>query len=106
MLSLVDSEFALEFFKGIDPLNRFRCFCVTSNKGQDRDLQRLQRLKMIRLQQLALQDAEPDLDLVQLRGIGWQPKNLNTQRPSVECTLFVEPALQLHWVHESSRCPR
>jgi hypothetical protein len=69
MLSLVDSEFALEFFKGIDPLNRFRCFCVTSNKGQDRDLQRLQRLKVnyYRLKPVAWGASETRLKLSWMR---------------------------------------
>ena len=46
-------------------MNRLRSSVAVPNERPNRLLQGLQALEVIRVQELALQDAEPDLDLVQ-----------------------------------------
>ncbi len=50
---------------------------------------------MIRLQELSLQDTEPNFDLVQPRSIRGQPVDLNAQLPTLALDLLLQPPFQL-----------
>jgi hypothetical protein len=76
-------------------MNGLRSSVAAPNRRPNRLLQRLQALEVIRLQVLALQDAEPDFDLVWPRGGLGQPVDLDPQRPSSGLGLFGQPLLQL-----------
>src|SRR5947209_4267766 len=64
-------EFFLELFNGIGPLDGFCFLVVISNKVCNSLFQGLETLEVIGLQPLALQNAKPDLDLIQPGSIGW-----------------------------------
>jgi hypothetical protein len=63
-LPLIHSGFLLKFLDGVGPLNRFRCLVVVGDEIQDGLLQGSHAFRVGQLQELSLQDAEPDLDLV------------------------------------------
>jgi hypothetical protein len=54
----------LKFLDGVGPLNRFRCLVVVGDEIQDGLPQGSHAFRVGQLQELSLQDAEPDLDLV------------------------------------------
>ena len=89
------TEFLFQFLDGVGPMNRLRRSVAVPNKRPNRLLQCLQAPEVIRLQELPLQDAEPDLDLVQPRGVLGQPVDLDLQRPSSGLGFFGQPLLQL-----------
>lgn len=52
-------------------------------------------LKVIGRQEFALQNTEPEFDLVQPGTIDWQPVDFDGQWPLVQAHLFLQPSLQL-----------
>ena len=61
----------LKFFNGIRPLDWFGLLFILGNKVCDSLFQRLETLKVIRLQALPLQNTQPNLHLIQPGSIGW-----------------------------------
>ncbi len=51
--------------------------------------------KMVRVQEFALQDTKPDLNLIQPGGVGGQPSHLNGQAIRRDLGLLLKPARQL-----------
>ena len=68
---------------------------MVGNEGQDVLSQIAQSFEMIGLQKLVLQDAEPDLNLIQPGSIDGQLVDLDVQRPSVAFNLFLQPTFEL-----------
>ena len=56
------TEFSLHVLDGVGPINSLCNSIARPNNGPNRALQDLQALEVIRLQELAPQDAEPDSD--------------------------------------------
>ena len=75
-------------------MNRFSCTIVASNKGHNVPDQCLDAVKVIRSQQFALQDTEPNFDLIQPRRILGQPIDLDRERPSMLLRLVLQPRPQ------------
>src|SRR5437764_13486618 len=72
-LPLFNSWFKLllKFFNGISPLDWFGLLIILGNKVCDSLFQRLETLKVIRLQALPLQNTKPNLNLIQTGSIGY-----------------------------------
>jgi hypothetical protein len=75
------------------------------NESQDRFLQGFQALEMVRLQQLPLQDAEPDLDLIEQEALVGNQKTwtLNAQPWASHCSCSHCSSCLGAWVAPLSR---
>src|SRR6266702_5599782 len=72
-------KLAFQFFNRVGPLEWFGGLVVVSNEVQDGLLKLIQAAEMIGLQEFALQQTEPNFDLIEPRGIGRQPIELHRQ---------------------------
>ncbi len=89
------SEFVFELFDGIGPIDRFGGLVGIGDVVIERGLQGSGTDKVIGLQVFALQDTEPDFELIEPGGIGRQPEHLKVQSPITDTFLLTEPAFQL-----------
>src|SRR6266700_3819126 len=89
------SEFLFKFLDGIRPVDRLGRLVVVGNEIEDGLLQLVSAEKMVRVQEFALQDTKPDLNLIQPRGVGGQPIHLNGQAARVHRALLLKPVRQL-----------
>src|SRR3990172_285070 len=88
-------ELLLQLGNGVRPLNRLGSAIMVLDELQEYAFQMCHALKMIGRQDLALQDAEPDFDLIQPGSVFGQPKQLDLERPVVQGLLLGQPSLQL-----------
>ena len=65
------SEFLLKLFNSVGPLDGLGRLIVISDVLTERSFQSVSTGKVIGLQMFALQQAEPDFDLIQPGGMGW-----------------------------------
>ena len=82
------SEFLFKLFDGICPVDRFGRLVVISDVLIKRSFQGISTEKVIGLQMFALEDAKPNLDLIQPGRIGRQPMNLEVQS-FITCLLLL-----------------
>jgi hypothetical protein len=83
------SEFLFEFLGGVGPVDRFCRLVVIGNVLTERGFQGSGTDKMIGLQMFALQETEPDFDLIQPGRIGRQPVHLEVQSPVTRAFLLI-----------------
>src|SRR5712691_226520 len=89
------SDFLFKLLDGIGPVDRFGRLIVIGDVLVERGFQGRGTDKMIGLQMFALQDTEPDFDLIQPGRIGRQPMQLEVQSPVTGAFLLLEPAFEL-----------
>src|SRR5258707_2146890 len=89
------SEFLLKLLNGIGPLDRFGCLIVISDVFLQRSFESIGTEKVIGLQVFALQETEPDFDLIQPGGVGGQPMDLKMGPSVTHLFLLLEPAFEL-----------
>lgn len=75
------SEFLLKLLNGVGPVDRFRRLVGISEVLTERSFQRVGTEKVIGLQVFALEETEPDFDLIQPGGVGRQPMHLKVEQP-------------------------
>ncbi len=81
------SELAFELLNRIGPLEGLGGLIVVNDEVEHGLLKLIKAGKMVRLQEFALEQAQPDFDLVQPGGIGRQPIELYRQ-------FFIRPRRQ------------
>ena len=75
-------------------MNRSGSPVVMTDEDQDGLLQVWQGVKVIGLQHLALQDTEPELDLIEPGRVLGQPVDLHLKRPGTSFCLGLQPGFQ------------
>jgi hypothetical protein len=91
----MDSEFVFKLLNCVGPFDRLGLLVVIHKKVSNGLFQVLDTDKVIGLKQLALQDLEPDLQLIKPGGIGRQPTDVKRELTLHHCWLFLQPAFQL-----------
>jgi hypothetical protein len=89
------SEFVFQLLDRVGPVDRFGRLVVIADELHESRFQSLRAGKVIGLQMFALQQAKPDFDLIQPRGVGWQPEHLEVEVPVTGLFLLMEPAFEL-----------
>src|SRR5439155_3251421 len=72
-------ELAFQFFNRVGPLEWFGGLVVVGNEVQDGLLKLIKATEMVGLEEFALQQTEPNFDLIEPGGIGRQPIELYPQ---------------------------
>lgn len=85
----------LQLFNRVRPLKWLGGLIGVRHKIQDGPLQLLTAGKMVRLEKLALEQTEPDLNLIEPRGIGRKPIELHRQFPFRLGCQFGDPSREL-----------
>jgi hypothetical protein len=88
-------ELAFQFFNRVGPLERFGGLGGVGNEVQDGLLKLIQAAEMGGLQECALQQTEPNFDLIEPRGSGRQPIELHGQFSIQRRRSFLDPAGEL-----------
>jgi hypothetical protein len=65
------SEFLFELLNGVGPVDRLSSLIVIGDIVSESGFQGRGRDEVVGLQTFALEQAEPDFDLIQPGGIGW-----------------------------------
>jgi hypothetical protein len=91
----MDSEFVFKLLNRVGPFDRLGLLVVIHEKVSNGLFQVLDTDKVIGLKQLALQDTEPDLQLIEPGGIRRQPTDVKRELTLHHCWLFLQPAFQL-----------
>lgn len=89
------SEFLLKLFNGGGPVDRCGCLVGISDVLIERSFQSIGTEEVIGLQMFALQEAEPDFNLIEPGRIGRQPMHLKVQVLGTAAFLLLEPVFQL-----------
>ena len=89
------SDFLFKLLDRVGPVDRFGRLIVIGDVLVERGFQGRGTDKMIGLQMFALQETEPDFDLIQPGRIGRQPLHLEVQSPVTRAFLLLEPAFEL-----------
>lgn len=88
-------KLAFQFFNRVGPLEWFGGLVVVGNEVQDGLLKRIKTAEMVGLEEFALQQTEPNFDLIEPRGIGRQPIELHRQFYIQRRRSFLDPAREL-----------
>src|SRR6266496_1022921 len=88
-------ELVFQLFNRVGPLERLGSLVRASNKVMNGLLKLIQAAEMVRLQEFALKQTEPDLQLVEPRGVGRQPRELHRQFSLRHRRQFLDPAWEL-----------
>src|SRR6266487_2189590 len=91
----MDSEFVFKLLNCVGPFDRLGLLVEIHEKVSNGLFQVLDIDKVIGLEQLALQDTEPDLQLIEPGGIRRQPTDVKLELTLHHCWLFLQPAFQL-----------
>src|SRR6266566_7589576 len=94
-LPQVRAKLAFQLLNRVGPLERLSGSVVVSNEVQNGLLKLIQAAEMVRLQEFALKQTEPDLQLVEPRGVGRQPRELHHQFSLRHRRQFLDPAWEL-----------
>jgi len=89
------SEFLFELLTGVGPVDGFGGLVVIGDVVGESGFERGRRAEVVGLQAFALQQTEPDFDLIQPGGVGWQPEELKVQLPVTRLFLLPQPVFQL-----------
>lgn len=84
-----------ELLSGVGPLDSFGALIVIGNELHERSLKGAGCRKVIELKMLALQQAEPDFELIEPGGVSRQPEHLEVQLPVTGLFLLLQPAFEL-----------
>ena len=93
--SQAECELAFQFFNRVGPLEWFGGLVVVGNEVQDGLLKLIKATEMVGLEEFALQQTEPNFDLIEPRGIGRQPIELHRQFSIQRRRSFLDPAGEL-----------
>ena len=74
-------ELVFQLFNRVGPFEGLGGLIVVSNEVLNRLLKLIEAGEMIGLEELALQQTEPDLNLIEPRSIDWEPIELHCQFP-------------------------
>ena len=85
------TDFLFKLLDGVGPLDRLDRLIVIRDVRVEICFQRSGTDKMIGLQLFALQDTEPNFDLIQPGRVGRQPVHLKVQPPVTSVFLLKEP---------------
>ena len=88
-------KLVLQLFNRVRPLEWLGGLIVVSHKIQDGPLKLQAARKMVRLEKLALEQREPDLNLIKPRSVGWKPIELHRQFPFRSGCQFGNPSWEL-----------
>src|SRR5216684_7062041 len=72
-------KLVLQLFNGVRPLQWLSGLIIVSHEIQNNPLQLISTCKMVRLEEFALQQREPDLNLIKPGSIFWQPIQLHRE---------------------------
>ncbi len=86
------AELVFQLLKRVGPFERFGRLIVASDEVEDRLLQLVETGKMVGLEELALQQTEPDFDLIEPRGVFREPIQLQRDLAVWLGVQFVQPA--------------
>ncbi len=88
------SDFLFKLLDSVGPVDRCGRLIVIGDVLVERGFQGSGTDKLIGLQMFALQDTEPDFNLIQPGRIGRQPMHLEMQSPVTRTFLLLEPAFE------------
>jgi Pyridoxamine 5'-phosphate oxidase len=94
-LPQIRSKLAFELLNRVGPLQRLSRLVVVANKVLDGLLKLIEAGKMLGLQKFALQQAEPNFDLIKPGGIGRQPIELHREFAIRPRSQFLDPEGEL-----------
>src|SRR6266849_2871501 len=94
-LPQIRSKLAFELLNRVGPLKRLSRLVVVANKVLDGLLKLIETGKMLWLQKFALQQAEPNFDLIKPGGIGRQPIELHREFAIRPASQFLDPEWEL-----------
>src|SRR6266851_5436264 len=89
------TDFLFQLLDSVGPVDRLGRLIVIGDILAERGFEGICRDKVIRLQMFALQQTEPDFDLIQPRRVGRQPVHLKVQPPCTRLLLLTEPPREL-----------
>src|SRR5258708_7519168 len=89
------SEFVFKLLNRVGPVNRFGGLVVIGDVVVESGFQSRRRDEVVGLQTFALEQTDPDFDLIQPGGIGRQPEHLEAQPSFTHLLLLTEPAFKL-----------
>lgn len=89
------TDFLFQLLDCVGPVDRLGRLIVIGDILAESGFEGICRDKVIRLQMFALQQTEPDFDLIQPGRVGRQPVHLKVQPPFTRLLLLTEPPLEL-----------
>ncbi len=89
------SEFLFKLLDGVGPVDRLGRLVVIGDVLAESGFESSGRDKVIGLQTFALQQTEPNFDLIEPGGVGRQPIHLEAQPSITGLFLLMEPAFEL-----------
>src|SRR5260370_8461610 len=89
------SEFVFKLLNRVGPVNRFGGLVAIGDVVVESGCQSRRSDEVVGLQTFALEQTEPDFDLIQPGGIGRQPEHLEAQPSFTHLLLLTEPAFKL-----------
>ena len=88
-------ELVFQLFNRVRPLERLGSLVIANNKVVNGEFQLIQAAEMVGLQEFALQQTEPDFQLIEPGGIDRQPIELDREFSLHDGRQLLDPACEL-----------